>query len=130
CLELVFSLPPNHQVDDRAYFSACVKWAAKAFGGNQNILSADIHRDEAAPHCHVLILPLIEGRMVGSDLVGNRQKLLAMQSQFHTEVAARFGFKKAPDRLTGLTKQSAVCAVLTKLKALADPVLHSVVWAP
>ena len=129
CLELVFSLPPNHRVDDRAYFADCVTWAIKEFGGDQNILSADIHRDEAAPHCHVLILPLIEGCMVGSALVGDRKKLLALQSRFHTEVASRFGFKKAPDRLTGLTKQAAESAVLTKLKALADPVFRSAAWA-
>lgn len=128
-LELVFSLPPTHQLDDRAYFADCANWAASQFGGSQNILSVDVHRDEAAPHCHVLLLPLVNKRMVGSDLVGNRQKMLEMQKRFHIEVAAGYGLKKAPARLSGSVKDAAASAVLKRLKADADPALRSSVWA-
>lgn len=128
-LELVFSLPPTHQLDDHAYFADCASWAASQFGGSQNILSVDVHRDEAAPHCHVLLLPLVNKRMAGSDLVGNRQKMLELQKRFHTEVAARYGLKKAPARLSGSVKDSAAAAVLKKLKTDSDPVLRSSVWA-
>ena len=50
-IEIVFSLPPNHELDDRAYFADCATWAAGQFGGTDNVLSVDIHRDEGAPHC-------------------------------------------------------------------------------
>src|SRR5207245_6185490 len=45
------------------------------------VLSAVVHVDEAAPHMHVLLLPLLNGRMQGSDLVGSRSRLRAMQSE-------------------------------------------------
>ncbi|WP_290871942.1 plasmid recombination protein [Aquabacterium sp.] len=64
-LEAVFSLARTTQIDLRAYFTDCVRWAADYFGGWQNILSADVHLDEGAPHCHVLILPILEGRLRG-----------------------------------------------------------------
>ena len=32
-LEIVFSLPPGHAVDDRAYFIDCSRWAGGYFGG-------------------------------------------------------------------------------------------------
>ena len=128
-LEVVFSLPIGTLADDRSYFADCAAWATLNFGGQDNILTVDIHRDEAAPHCHVLILPMLNNRMVGSDMVGNRAKLLQMQQDFHRDVAARHGLRKAPARLVGATKQRAVAAVLGRLQAAADGAVTSVAWA-
>ena len=132
-LELVFSLPPTYQFqgqdNDRTYFADCAKWAGAYFGGAPNILSVDIHRDEAAPHCHVLMLPLLDNRMDGSNMLGGKQKLQAMQKDFHDSVASRYGLKKAPARLSGETKQSAAKAILQKLRETSDTALTSQVWA-
>lgn len=128
-LEFVFSLPTDHRLDDRAYFADCVAWVAAQYGGKDNLLSADIHRDEGAPHCHVLLLPLVGGKMAGSDLVGGKQKLAATHKQFHEVVASRYGLRKAPARLAGASRQTAAAAVLAKLKSTSDPALSSVAWA-
>ena len=128
-LEIVFSLPHGHALDDRVYFTACADWAGAAFGGAQNVLSVDIHRDEAAPHCHVLLLPLIDGRMIGNKIIGGKQKLMAMQKEFHTAVASKFGLSKAPARLSGSTKQAGAKAVLQKLRETSDGALQSAAWA-
>lgn len=128
-LEVVFSLPPGHAIDDRAYFSDCTSWAGRYFGGAQNILSTDIHRDEAQPHCHVLILPLVNGRMDGSNLIGGKQKLLAMQKQFHLDVAGRYGLTKAPARLAGASKQDAAQAVFKMMRETGDRAMQSAAWA-
>jgi hypothetical protein len=128
-LEIVFSLPTATAIDDRAYFTACAEWAGAAFGGAQNVLSVDIHRDEAAPHCHVLLLPLIDGRMIGNKLIGGKQKLMALQKEFHAVVASTFGLSKAPARLSGSTKQAGAKAVLQKLRETSDGALQSAAWA-
>ena len=126
-LEIVFSLPPGHAIDDRAYFTDCATWAAHYFGGV--ILSVDVHKDEAQDHCHVLLLPLIDGRMSGSDMLGGKQALLAMHKQFHLDIAGRYGLSKAPARLTGASKQAAAKAVLQKLRETGDSALQSAAWA-
>lgn len=128
-LEIVFSLPHGHALNDRDYFTACADWAGAAFGGAQNVLSVDIHRDEAAPHCHVLLLPLIDGRMIGNKIIGGKQKLMAMQKEFHAAVASKFGLSKAPARLSGSTKQAGAKAVLQKLRETSDGALQSAAWA-
>ena len=128
-LEIVFSLPPGHAFDDRAYFADCAKWAGGYFGGVQNILSVDIHRDEAQHHCHVLMLPLIGGRMDGSNMLGGKQKLMEMHKLFHLNVAARYGLSKAPTRLRGASKQAASKAVLQRLRETGDKALYSNLWA-
>lgn len=128
-LEFVFSLPVDHQLDDRAYFGDCAGWVADQYGGAQNVLSVDIHRDEGAPHCHILLLPLLNRKLAGSDMVGGKQKLMATHKHFHEAVASRHGLQKAPARLTGASKQAGAVAVLAKLKSTSDAALKSKAWA-
>jgi hypothetical protein len=126
-LELVFSLPTNHGQDVIAYFNACAYWAGETFGGLDNVVSADIHRDEAQDHAHVLLVPLIDGRLRGSDAVGNKRKLSELQAKFYKDVASKFGFSKPRARLSGHTKTQTASQVLDKLRQ--DPAAKSLVWA-
>jgi hypothetical protein len=126
-VELVFSLPTDHPHDVIAYFTACAKWAGAEFGGLDNIISVDIHRDEAQDHAHVLLVPLFEGRLRGSDAVGNKRKLSELQAKFFKDVAAGFGFSKPRARLSGINKAQATRQVLDKLRQ--DPAAKSAAWA-
>ena len=125
-LEIVFSLPPGHLPDDSAYFIDCVAWSRKYFGGV--ILSADIHRDEAAPHCHALILPLIDNRMDGGRMAGGKQKIAAMHKEFQEIVATRYGLRKPPPKLSGTAKQAAAQEVIRRFRETADAALKSTAW--
>jgi len=127
-IEVVSSLPVGHQLDTRAYFADCVAWAEGYFGGAANILSADVHLDEGADHCHILVLPLADCRMDGSNMMGGKAKLLAMQKQFHDTVAKQHGLRKAPARLSGTGKQDAAAMVLKRLRETNDAALQSAVW--
>lgn len=127
-LEIVFSLPANTAFDDRRYFVECVMWVVERFGGAENILSADIHRDESQRHCHVLILPLLNGKLNGAKMIGYRTQLKEMHLEFHAQVAARYGLKKAPARLNGAAKSVVSSGVLKKLNDAADPALKSGIW--
>ena len=126
-IELVFSLPPVHVVDKRHYFADCLAWAGARFGAD-NILSAVAHHDEAAPHMHVLLLPLVGNKMAGSELVGNRRTLADMQAAFPSAVASHHGLRKAPKRLAGHSKDAAAHLVLKHLRAANDGVLRSAAW--
>ena len=57
--------------------------------------------------------------MIGSEMMGNRQKLVATQTAFHLAVGARYGLKKAPAKLLGSARTIAIRDVLAKLQALA-----------
>lgn len=126
-VELVFSLPTDHPHDVIAYFTACAQWAGAEFGGLDNIVSVDIHRDEAQDHAHVLLVPLFDGRLRGSDAVGNKRKLSELQAKFFKDVAAAFGFSKPRARLSAHTKAQATRLVLDKLRQ--DPATKSAAWA-
>ena len=91
-LEVLVSLPEDTTVDTVQFFTVSTSWAAEYF--KAPILSAVIHNDESTPHCHILILPLINGHMVGSDLNGNQQKLSAMHTDFYNQVGQRYGLSR------------------------------------
>lgn len=126
-VELVFSLPTGHPHDLTAYFTACAQWAGAEFGGLDNIVSVDIHCDEAQDHAHVLLVPLFEGRLRGSDAVGNKKKLTELQATFFKDVAAGFGFSKPRARLSGNNKAQVTRQVLDRLRQ--DPAGKSAAWA-
>lgn len=127
-IEQIFSLPPNTAIDPESYFRDCLQWVAQHFGGIDNVLSADVHFDESAPHLHVLILPLVDGRMNGSDLFGNRQRLQFLHTDFHAAVAGRYGLSKAPARLQGQAKEKTVQTVIKQIQATNDGALKSALW--
>ena len=127
-IEAVFSLPANTAIDPRAYFADCMAWAEGYFGGAANLLAFDVHMDEAAPHAHALILPMVDRQLNGSDLYGGPAKLKAMQSLFHEKVAKLHGLRKAPARLAGEAKCKAAGQVLAHLRATGDAALQSLAW--
>lgn len=105
-LELLFMLPPHTSIDQREYFERATKWAETYFA--VPVLSAIVHLDESAPHCHVLLLPLVNGKMNGSDLHGGKAKLWAMQKSFHQEVSANYGFiRQEPKKRASITARAA-----------------------
>jgi hypothetical protein len=125
-IELLFSLSADTEVDTGNYFQRCVDWVGERFGA-VNILSADIHRDESVPHCHVLLLPLVGGRMRGSKLI-TRPELVKLRVSFERDVARGFGLKKPPGRMTGATRGQAARLVLERLESTQDPVTRSALW--
>jgi hypothetical protein len=128
-LEMIFSLPANTDVPLELFFRDCLNWAAENFGGIENVLSADVHRDEAAPHMHVLILPLVNGRMNGSAMFGNKPRLQALQAGFHDAVAARYGLVRPLPRLAPKVREKTALAVVQRLRETGDPAQSSAVWA-
>lgn len=127
-IELLFSLSADTDVDIGNYFRRCVDWVGERFGA-ANILSADIHRDESVPHCHVLLLPLVGGRMCGSKLI-TRPELAKLRMSLERDVARGFGLKKPPGRMTNATRGQAAQLILDQLESTQDAVMNSALWLP
>lgn len=126
-IEMVFSLPPDSRLDSGKYFRDCVAWAGGQFG-HSNILSADIHRDEPSSiHCHVLVLPLVGGKMQGSALI-SKPATRALTKSFFGAVASRYGLRRPSPALAGEKRAMAVGDVLERLEVMADPVTRSALW--
>ena len=124
--ELLFSLPAGTTIDTTLYFAKCLKWAVSQFALD-NILSADEHHDEAAPHLHILVLPMNGAHYLGSKLI-DRARLANLRDSF-AELALTFGLKEPARRLHGAHKEAAARMVLTHLQTTQDAILKSALWA-
>jgi hypothetical protein len=126
-VEAVFSLPRNSTIDHRSYFADCTQWIGERFG-ESNILSSDVHLDEAAPHCHVLFLPLVDGRMRGSDLLGGRARIAELANDFHAKVATLYGLPRRVPKLDYERKQRLAKIVIERLLSTSSAATTCEVW--
>lgn len=129
-IEIVCSLPPDFVGDSRAFFNDCTVWAGARYGGDSNVLSSVIHNDEAQRHCHILLIPLKDGRMKGSVMGSYRKVILASdQKDFIETVAIKHGLARASPRL-GLAAATALAdVVVVHLRRTDDTALRSQLWA-
>jgi hypothetical protein len=125
-VEIIFSLPiERHQQDTKQFFIDSYEWTAQNFDGE--LLAFDVHLDESAPHAHALILPLIEGKLQGDKMKGDKAKMNRLQDSFFEDVARHHGLNRmSKARLTATDKQSIEWLVLKRLED--DPVMLSIVW--
>lgn len=127
-LEFIVSLPPNSGVDVSAYFRASATWFLQEFGSAM-VLSIVYHGDEAAPHIHVLVAPIVNDRYEGGAPV-KRLRLRALVKKFASDVGERFGLTFEPKaKLTNTERTSAATTVLDALASAGDKALQSAVWS-
>ncbi len=128
-IEIVISLSQNHHINDRAFFHDSMHWFAERLGGRENLLSVDLHRDEANDHIHILILPLVAGCMIGSELLGGKGKFRGHKSDFDHQVCRRHGLHLLmKDHLSPAEKVFASEAAFDVIHRTEDPVLSSPIW--
>jgi Plasmid recombination enzyme len=127
-IEFLFSPSRDAQLDHRAFFTACTDWAAQRFGGADNLVSSIVHVDEALPHCHVLIVPISGGRMVGSDMLGAGAHFASVLQDFQEKVCVPYGLQPPPRKLWGAAKAALANAVIRALESNSDAALRSTLW--
>lgn len=77
-----------------AYFRKALDWLEKRHGA-ENVLSAVVHRDETTPHLQALVIPLDQrGKLNARELVGGKDTLRQMQTDFARDVGQEFGLKR------------------------------------
>ena len=126
-IEAIFSLPASwHSRNNQSFFVACFEWITEAIQGE--LLSFDVHLDEAAPHAHALILPLIDGKLKGSEILGGKGNIYRLQRAFANTVGVAHGLPMNK-RLPHSERTELARAVLAHLNAQHDPAMQSQTWA-
>lgn len=124
-IELIASLPPASGVNEAEFFAAVLDWVEGRYGTN-NVLSFVLHHDEGAPHCHALVLPLVNGRMVGASLK-SPEAIGEAVKDFFAVVAKGFGMKRS--KASPSNRAELARAVLDRMNATSDPAMKSQSWA-
>lgn len=124
-VEAVFSVPAGAAIDPMTYFGNCLEWVREALP--MPVLLATAHHDEAAPHLHVLMLPVKDGKHVGGALI-DKAKLRTVRESFFTRVAGPAGLKRDGAKVRGMVKEWAIAAVIARCEALALPAAMGPLW--
>jgi hypothetical protein len=100
-IEVLVSLGSGLRIDYKAFFEDCTNWAGNYYA--IPILSSIVHNDESCPHCHVVLLPIRDGKLVASDILGGKAATFAMMADFYEKVGKKYGLtqqvtKKAAKR--------------------------------
>jgi len=88
-VEVVTSLPKALLIDTNSFFRDSLKWVSKYFPAP--VVSAVVHDDQGYIHCHIIFVPIVNGRMQGSRLIGYKAKLHAMHVDFFQTVGEKYG---------------------------------------
>lgn len=124
-IEVLFSLHEQSGIEPVTYFSRCLEWVIAEM--RLPVLSAVIHLDETTPHCHALLLPVREGKHVGSYPIA-REKLRGLRDSFFNTVAGPAGLKRMGAKMVGGVKRMAVAAVLRACEAQGLPEKNGALW--
>lgn len=96
-VEIVVAASPEFTTgggDIEGYLAKASDWLIDKFG-RENVASITVHRDETTPHLHALVVPITrDGRLSAKDTLGGREKLSALQTEFHEQVGAGFGLSR------------------------------------
>lgn len=87
-IEIVFSLGNGMSIDYEQFFRDCTEWAKAYY--KVPLLSSIIHNDEMCPHCHVILIPIRDGKLKGSKLLGGMKETFGMRRHFHENVAMKY----------------------------------------
>jgi hypothetical protein len=71
---------------------------------------------------HLILLPIVDGKLQGSVVAGDRRRIQAMQGDFSTKVGSRYGLRrKTASRLSNADRSKAATKILDAL--IANPSL-------
>lgn len=91
-IEVIFSLNKGCNISQTHYFNDCIAWTRTNFEGE--IFSADIHRDEAHPHMHLLILPIVNTgntwKLEGNKVCGFMKELNQRRKSFTATIGSKY----------------------------------------
>ncbi len=125
-IEAVFSLPAGTDIDRDDYFKHCMAWTCETL--RMPVLLATAHHDEAAPHLHVLMLPVRDGKHIGGAVM-LRESLKRVRESFFNKVAGPAGLKRDGAKVRGVVKQWACEAVLRMFEGGLPDSLKPSFWA-
>lgn len=76
--------------DERRYFEKSLEFLKKTVG-EENVISATVHKDESTPHLHCVFVPLdSQGRLRYKSFVNGRNDLTRLQDEYYNYITKDF----------------------------------------
>lgn len=113
---------------ERAFFEASALFLQGVFGGADNVLCAEVHKDETSPHMHFTFIPVVKEGVerkgktrkagtISADAVVTRQVLLDLHPNLDKHLRKILPWYKGGVMLDGAEKEGAKYVDIAELKA-------------
>ena len=99
-------------------------WAKTEFYPAE-VLTADVHLDEATPHMHVIFLCVTPTKLVASKVKGNKRKYRERKEDFFHKVAQKYGLALPPEKLLKADRIRLAKQVISQVETSSDPMTRS-----
>lgn len=81
---------------EKAYFHKAYNFIKEKYG-EENIISAEVHKDETTPHLHINFIPVTKDNRLSAKSLFDRKSLKQLQDDFHQQVSMQFGLERGGD---------------------------------
>lgn len=78
---------------EKAYFHKAYNFIKEKYG-EENIISAEVHKDETTPHLHINFIPVTKDNRLSAKSLFDRKSLKQLQDDFHQQVSIEFGLER------------------------------------
>lgn len=83
----------NTPETEKEYFKQAYEFIKNRYG-EQNIISAEVHKDETTPHLHINFIPVTEDDRLSAKSLFDKKSLKVLQDDFHRVVAKNFNLER------------------------------------
>ena len=78
---------------EKAYFQKAYNFVKEKYG-EQNIISAEVHKDETTPHLHINFIPVTQDNSLSAKSLFDKKSLKQLQDDFYSQVSREFGLDR------------------------------------
>jgi hypothetical protein len=101
-IEILMTASPDFKGDWKQYLNDCDDWAKDYFDkykspafSKSNVLQISHHFDETTPHTHILVMPLVSGKLNAKHFIGgHRDRMRELQNDFFEKVGKKHGLDR------------------------------------
>jgi Plasmid recombination enzyme len=127
-VELVFSVTSGHECDFNAMYADSLDWL-KSYYQECSVIHAIVHHDEDTPHMHVILVPLVNGKLNAAKICGyvgvSKTRNLSLFNFLHKRHGLTF-----PVYLKGAEKKAGAALATRGYQKLQNPVVKNVLDQP
>ena len=127
-VELLFTVTAGHECDFNAMYADCLEWL-KNYYPECPIVHAVIHHDEGLPHMHVILVPLVQGKLKADQVTGYKGISYKRNTSLFDYLDKKYGLT-FPVYLKGAEKKAGAEMAIDRFKELPEAVAIKLLIQP
>ncbi len=127
-VELIFSVTAGHRCDFNAMYANSLDWLRNYYP-ESHIVHAVIHHDEDTPHMHVILVPIVNGRLDADKICGYKGVSTKRNISLFEYLDKRYGLT-FPVYLKGAEKKAGAALAINRYQRLPESEIKNVLEHP